>query len=197
MSEDAKVARVTCLKSDPSAGKGVIPKALSSGNIHRLVPSTGSSCAVSTHSNSRLILVLSYYDNVLLLSVVFLSFVIILVFFSLRLILVIFRKRTYDQPLEANVLMSLTRKTFADETMKKINWVVKMFSEWRMYRNGSGSIEFIECDLGDVDTVTRENLCYVMCRFITEVRKIDGKPFPGKTIYDIVVCVQMYLETYG
>ena len=33
--------------------------------------------------------------------------------------------------------------------------------------------------------------------FITEVRKLDGSLFPGKTLYDIVVCVQMYLETYG
>ena len=50
--------------------------------------------------------------------------------------------------------MILTRKTFASETMKKINWVVKMFSEWRMYHNGYGSIEHIGCDLDDVDSVT-------------------------------------------
>ena len=29
------------------------------------------------------------------------------------------------------------------------------------------------------------------------MRHIDGKPFPGKTLYEIVVCIQMYLETYG
>ena len=66
-----------------------------------------------------------------------------------------------------------------------------------MYRNDFSITEKIQCDLDDVDTVTRENLCYAMTRFITEVRHIDGKPFPGKTLYEIVVCIHMYLETYG
>ena len=66
-----------------------------------------------------------------------------------------------------------------------------------MYRNDFSITEKIQCDIDDVDTVTRENLCYAMTRFITEVRHIDGKPFPGKTLYEIVVCIQMYLETYG
>ena len=108
-----------------------------------------------------------------------------------------FRKRPYREPLEDQVLMRLTRKTFAAETMKKVNWVVKMYNEWRMYRNGYGSIEYIECDLDEIESVTRENLCYAMTRFITEVRKIDGQQFPGKTVYDLVVCIQMYLETFG
>ena len=50
--------------------------------------------------------------------------------------------------------------------MKKINWVVKMFTEWQMYRNDLSITEKIQCDLDDVDTVTRENLCYAMTRFI-------------------------------
>ena len=36
-----------------------------------------------------------------------------------------------------------------------------------------------------------------MCRFLTEVKKMDGTNFPGKTLYDIVVCVQFHLETLG
>ena len=29
------------------------------------------------------------------------------------------------------------------------------------------------------------------------MRKLDGSLFPGKTVYDLVVSVQMHLETYG
>ena len=38
---------------------------------------------------------------------------------------------------------------------------------------------------------------YVLVHFLTEVKKIDGSDFPGKTLYDILICVQFYLETLG
>ena len=36
-----------------------------------------------------------------------------------------------------------------------------------------------------------------MSQFITEVKKVDGSEYPGKTLYDIVICVQFHLETLG
>ena len=32
---------------------------------------------------------------------------------------------------------------------------------------------------------------------VTEIRKLDGSEFPGKTLYEIVLCIQFYLETHG
>ena len=64
-----------------------------------------------------------------------------------------------------------------------------MFSEWRQYRNGLGSMEFIKCDLSDIGNITKQNLCFAMTRFITEVCKLDGELFPGKTLYEIVVSI--------
>ena len=58
-------------------------------------------------------------------------------------------------------------------------------------------MEFIECDLSDVENVTKSNLCYAMIQFITEVCKLDGELFSGKTLYEIVVSIQMYLESQG
>ena len=107
------------------------------------------------------------------------------------------RKRSYSSPLNEVVLMKMSRKTFAPETMKKINWVVTMFSEWRAYRNSFGMMEVITCDLREISTITKDSLCFALPRFITEVRKLDGSLFPGKTLYDIVVCIQMHLETEG
>ncbi len=36
-----------------------------------------------------------------------------------------------------------------------------------------------------------------LCGFITEVKKLDGTDFPPKTLYKILVCIQMSLETKG
>ena len=45
--------------------------------------------------------------------------------------------------------------------------------------------------------IPRESLIFAMSRFITEVKKVDGSEYPGKTLYDIVICVQFHLETLG
>ena len=36
-----------------------------------------------------------------------------------------------------------------------------------------------------------------LCRFLTEVKKLDGSEFPARTMYDIVICLQFWLETKG
>ena len=81
--------------------------------------------------------------------------------------------------------------------MKKVNWVKGMFQEWGYHRNMSADFSDIHCDLDDVNSITVENLIFAMCRFITEVKNLDGSDFPPKTLYEIVVCVQFYLETEG
>ena len=71
-----------------------------------------------------------------------------------------------------------------------------MFREWRAYHHSNG-YEHIACDLDDKSTITQESLIFAMARFITEVKKVDGSEFPGKTLYEIVICVQFHLETLG
>ena len=89
----------------------------------------------------------------------------------------------------------LARKNFSGETLKKVTWVHRMFSEWRLRRNYGG--EIIACDLDDHETITEENLVFAMCRFLREVCKINGEQFPAKTLYEIVICVQFHLESIG
>ena len=38
---------------------------------------------------------------------------------------------------------------------------------------------------------------YALCHFITEIKKLDGTEYPGKTLYDIVICLQFHLECLG
>ena len=105
--------------------------------------------------------------------------------------------RLYNVPLDENTLEDLTHKNFAPETMKKIRWVTKMYREWRNYRNRNPQLENIECDLDDQSTFSEQSLIFAVSHFVTEVKKLDGSDFPGKTLYDIVICIQFHLETKG
>ena len=103
----------------------------------------------------------------------------------------------YHEPLDDVSLERFTKKTFASETMKKVNWVKNMFQEWRYHRNLSPDFSDIHCDLENVDTITVDSVKFALCHFITEVKKIDGSDYPPKTLYEIVICFQFFLETEG
>ena len=107
------------------------------------------------------------------------------------------RVRQYNVPLKVQDLEDLGHKNFSPETMKKVKWVTGMYRNWRNYRNSSSDLESVECDLDDVSTITQDSFIYAVIRFLTEVKKMDGSDFPGKTLYDILVCIQFYLETKG
>ena len=81
--------------------------------------------------------------------------------------------------------------------MKKITWVFNMFQDWRNYRNLLGNLSYIACDLNDITSITEESLKFALCRFLTEVKKLDGSDFPPKSLYDILMCIQFFLETKG
>ena len=107
------------------------------------------------------------------------------------------RVRSFNEPLKQEDLKDLGHKNFSPETMKKVNWVFNMFRDWRNYRNNSNELENVECDLDEVRRITKENLIHAVVRFLTEVKKIDGSDFPGKTLYKILICIQFHLETLG
>ena len=102
----------------------------------------------------------------------------------------------FKEPLPEEELAHLSHKNFSEETLKQVQWVRKMYHEWRSYRNSQG-LAFIHCDLEDKATITAESLKFALCRFIMEVKKIDGHDFPGKMLYHLVVCIQFHLECLG
>ncbi len=52
------------------------------------------------------------------------------------------------------------------------------------------------CDI-DADNLNAEHLSFCLCCFVNEVRRQDGKEFPGKSLYKLVVLIQFYLERRG
>ena len=46
----------------------------------------------------------------------------------------------------------------------------------------------------DIDEMSDEMLDFTLARFVAEVRKEDGQEYPGKTLYEILSSIQMYLR---
>ena len=81
--------------------------------------------------------------------------------------------------------------------MKKVGWATRMYSQWRNSRNECSNVEFISCDLDDITSAKKASLIYAVTRFLSEIKKLDGQEYPGKTLYDILICIQFHLETKG
>ena len=45
--------------------------------------------------------------------------------------------------------------------------------------------------------ISKDSLVTNICPFLTEVKKFDCSDFHEYTLYDLVVCIQFYLETLG
>ena len=52
-------------------------------------------------------------------------------------------------------------------------------------------------DLHQPETLNKKMFSYAVCRFITEIKKLNGEEYPPKTIYEMVMCLQMHLELKG
>ena len=96
--------------------------------------------------------------------------------------------------MDVSDLKSLGQKNFSDETNKKIHWVTKMYRDWR---NCQSHLERIPCELDDISSVNEESIMFAMIHFLTEVKELHGTNFPPRSLYDIVICVQLHLKSLG
>ena len=70
-------------------------------------------------------------------------------------------------------------------TKRNTSWSMKVFSEWRSARDGD---EKCPSDLFENPTTG-----YWLPRFINEVRRTDGEPYPPRTINQILAGLQRYM----
>ena len=105
--------------------------------------------------------------------------------------------RSFKMPLKDEELKDLSHKNFSPETMKKVSWATRMYKQWRNNRNEMPNLEAILCDLDDKSSITKPALVFALTCFLSKIKKIDGSEYPGKTLYDILICIQFHLETIG
>ena len=89
---------------------------------------------------------------------------------------------------------------YAASSEKKLEWAVRMFEAWRTARNDAAmtcsNMSTIAPDIELVD-FTADQLNFALSRFVIETKKQNGEDYPGKTLREIILCVQMYLEKRG
>ena len=79
----------------------------------------------------------------------------------------------------------------------KIKWAVNAYTDWCNQRllTYNFDVGIYEANLEELPSLTKENFQHALCHFIPEVTKVKGEgPYPGKTLYQMVVALQKYLQ---
>ncbi len=100
----------------------------------------------------------------------------------------------FKAPTSDTTFESMSRKTFAENTDKKIGWAVSLFQDWRQHRikysmDDGNLTKIMWTNIDDAKSLNKSHLCYTLGCFVNEVKRKDGGEYPGKTIYDLVICV--------
>ena len=93
---------------------------------------------------------------------------------------------------------AIIKNSDSEATKKKCEWAHRIFLDWKMVRNAL-TVKNNEFTMirGDIMDVPDHELAYALCRFIHEVRKKNGDNYPAETLYDIIICLQLYMAMYG
>ena len=109
------------------------------------------------------------------------------------------KTREFKEPVGDCEIVKMERKRFAPESYKKMKWAMKMYQEWRSARLSDGlvPVEIVRADLCKVWQFGDSDLSFSLSRFIREVKKIDGKDFPPNSVREIIIMIQMFLNSCG
>ncbi len=105
----------------------------------------------------------------------------------------------FKKPTDDTTLQLLSTKTFAQNTEKKMVWAVTLYREW-WYRRCSQQFcppQIVWANIEKPESLMLANLQVALCSFVCEVRRKDEREFPGETLKQIVIMIQLYLEKQG
>ncbi len=109
-------------------------------------------------------------------------------------------KDHFKAPLSSAMQKKLTGKTFAESTDHKIGWAVSLYWDWRHARIDSGELNDIFLIINsnvDEPGLDKLNLSTALCAFLSDVKRADGSEYPGKTLYSLLIMIQLHLEKSG
>ena len=109
------------------------------------------------------------------------------------------RKREFKEPVDDRQIASVSNRVFAPQSQRKIKLIVNLYLEWHRnrIRRPFCTNQIINANLDLVFQITQVDLAYSLCRFIREVNKINGEDYPPNTIREMIIMVQMFLQSNG
>ena len=87
------------------------------------------------------------------------------------------------------------RCRIAEATERKVKWALKLFNDWKQERN-----EKMLKDISLQKELTDMNICEInanLSRSLNEIKKQNGDDYPGRTLRDYILALQMHLEIKG
>ena len=105
-------------------------------------------------------------------------------------------KRVFKAPETDSNIVNMSAKKFAPRSRKKIKWAVNLYTEWRRNRIAQPGVPsaIVNANIDMINSFTQGELAFSLCRFIREVRKIDGNEYPPNSIREIIIMLQMHLH---
>ena len=91
--------------------------------------------------------------------------------------------------IEDNELETKIRGRIPANTAKSTRWAVGVWNTWADERNKlqlNPEVPMVPLLEGQVSSSTKRNLPFWLSRFVFEIRKQNGKPYPGDTLW--VIC---------
>ena len=91
---------------------------------------------------------------------------------------------------------------YAKSSEAKVKWAIDIFEDWRRERNTMASADpdqriSLICPGIPLCQFSKDELNFSVSRFIKECRNKQGELYPGTTLREIVLCIQMYFSKLG
>ncbi len=108
-------------------------------------------------------------------------------------------KDRFHKPLSLVEIENLSHRSFAQNTENKIAWATQLYRNWWFQRCAK-----VNCDtrikwssIDNLKQISKTNFCFALCAFISEIKKKDRSEFPGSSLYQILICIQFFVEKNG
>ena len=75
-----------------------------------------------------------------------------------------------------------------------MKWAVGIYDEWRKVRNAEQSDPHMHIPPLLQSTHDHEKLMDIICQMLSEARKKNGEEYPGSTLSDIIVMLNIYMK---
>ena len=102
----------------------------------------------------------------------------------------------FADPVSDSCVQGVAKNSIPKNTQRRNMWALRTFNEWAMARNNtrveSSTDEKVKIT-HSIETMSKEDLLYWLSKFVLEARKVDGHPYPPKTLLSLIMGLQSYV----